>query len=292
MNTHLAYLYLLSPLHTGGASQEGNLVGVARESHTDIPYLPSSTIRGRLRAATPDNRRSALWGHTIDDVMQGAIANLTQGTIWVGNGEILWFPVPSLSHGVVWITSCFLLRRWLRLSGQSLLLPEVGSFSAGNNQKLYLRDAIFSTSELRAWQDWRQYLPTGSPETRTISSALILSDADCQILIKTSLWRQVRVNLDEDKIVKGGFRYEEAIPPETLMYFPWDTTTTTKGNGANPRETAIATEFQNLLRGCDTWQFGGQESLGRGFVELWTDQPTSGQETSTPAASTPKTSAQ
>ncbi|MEA5543108.1 RAMP superfamily CRISPR-associated protein [Limnoraphis robusta Tam1] len=50
-NTDIVYLYLLSPLHTGGTSQEGNVVGIARETHTDLPYLPSSTIRGRLRAS-------------------------------------------------------------------------------------------------------------------------------------------------------------------------------------------------------------------------------------------------
>lgn len=27
---HLVYLYLLSPLHTGGTTQEGNLLGIAR----------------------------------------------------------------------------------------------------------------------------------------------------------------------------------------------------------------------------------------------------------------------
>ncbi|MFM6278344.1 MAG: RAMP superfamily CRISPR-associated protein, partial [Dolichospermum sp.] len=35
------YLYLLSPLHTGGTTQEGNLLGIARESHTNLPYIPS-----------------------------------------------------------------------------------------------------------------------------------------------------------------------------------------------------------------------------------------------------------
>jgi len=49
---NLVYLYLLSPLHTGGTTQEGNLLGIARESHTNLPYIPSSTIRGRLRAVS------------------------------------------------------------------------------------------------------------------------------------------------------------------------------------------------------------------------------------------------
>ncbi len=270
MNAQVSYLYLLSPLHTGGASQEGNLVGIARESHTDLPYLPSSTIRGRLRASTPETDRNKLWGNTIADVMGGTNSNLTQGTLWVGDACILWFPVPSLSHGVVWVSSPLLLRRWLRLQEQPADIPAVGSFSGGDRQKLYLKDAIFRANQLTPWQNWRAYLPEGNSEIQTIDKVLVLSDRDCQVLIQSSLWRQVRVNLDDSKIVQGGFRYEEAIPPETLMFFAWNVTVTAHDNSEAVRK------LQELITDQHkTWQFGGQESLGRGFVELWSVAPTS-----------------
>jgi len=271
MKPNLAYLYLLSPLHTGGTSQEGNLVGIAREVHTELPYLPSSTIRGRLRAATPESERTQLWGNTIDDVKEGTDENLKQGALWVGDGAIIWFPVPSLSHGVVWVTSHFLLRRWMRLTNQQLPIPEVGSFSKGNSKNLYLKDAIFKAADLKKWDQknpYSKYIPTGSEETKTISQVLVLSDQDCQVLIQSSLWRQVKVKLDDKKNVDGGFRYEEAIPPETLMYFPWGTTVSTNGK-ANDNSAAT---LKNLLKQKDIfWQLGGQESLGRGFVELWSN---------------------
>ena len=264
--TNLAYLYLLSPLHTGGTTQEGNLVGIAREAHTDLPYLPSSTIRGRLRAATSDANRSQLWGNSIEDVTSGKSQNLEQGALWVGDGAILWFPVPSLSHGVVWVSSPFLLRRWVRFFNKNLSIPKVGSFSGGNSKNLYLKDAIFQTSDLTSWakQEWPKYIPKGSQETETISQVLVLSEQDCQVLIQSSLWRQVKIKLDQKKNVEGGFRYEEAIPPETLMYFPWGTTAATNGKGNNADAT-----LKQLLQEQDTWQLGGQESLGRGFVEIW-----------------------
>jgi CRISPR-associated protein Cmr4 len=291
--TNLAYLYLLSPLHTGGTSQEGNLVGIARESHTDLPYMPSSSIRGRLRAATPESDRIKLWGNTIEDVnsatvnsqtqeseqnqttptptsISTAVTNLIQGALWVGDAALLWFPVSSLSHGVVWISSPFLLRRWMRLTNNSLPMPEVGSFSKGNSKNLYLKDAIFKAADLKKWNEktqWRQYLPTGSEETNTISQVLVLSDQDCQVLIQSSLWRQVKVKLDEKKNVDGGFRYEEAIPPETLMFSPWGTTVATNGK-VNDASTILKTMLQKK---DIVWQFGGQESLGRGFVELWSN---------------------
>ncbi|NEQ98035.1 MAG: type III-B CRISPR module RAMP protein Cmr4 [Cyanothece sp. SIO2G6] len=278
MNSNISYLYLLAPLHTGGASQEGNTVGIAREVHTELPHLPSSTIRGRLRSSTPDDednrvgcQQVRLWGNTIDDVNQGIFDNLIPGSLWIGNGEILWFPISSLSHGVVWITSPFLLRRWLRLQpfgdGNALDIPEPGQFSGGNRESLYLKDAIFQPNELTQWDNWKDYLPSGSPEVKTITQALVLSDANCQILIQMGLWRQVRINLGEGKTLaeNAGFRYEEAIPPETLMYFPWGPTTSCNGS-AN----SACQELITILDQQDTWQFGGQESLGRGLVEVWT----------------------
>lgn len=271
MNTQLAYLYLLSPLHTGASSQEGNLLGIAKEVHTELPYLPSSTLRGRLRAETKDKQQQImLWGNTIEDVKAGQAENLTQGSVWLGDAAVLWFPVPSLSHGVVWVSSPLLLRRWLRFTKQTAEIPPVGSFSGGNQKSLYLRDAIFqaNSTDLHAWskEQWEKFIPAGSQETSTITEVLVLSDQDCKILIESSLWRQVRVNLDDQKGT-GALRYEEAIPPETLMYFPWGTTTTL----SDADKQIVFDLMRSLLSDNTIQQFGGQESLGRGLVELWTE---------------------
>lgn len=272
MTKKIAYLYLLSPLHTGGTSQEGNMVGIAREVHTDLPYLPSSTIRGRIRANTPEENRNELWGNTLDDVKDGKDENLTQGLLWIGDAYILWFPVPSLSHGIVWVTSPFLLRRWLRLTNSDLPYPNddfIGKFSESNRKNLYLKDAVVKASELKPWSDWTKYIPNGNDETKTISKVLVLSDQDCEILIQSSLWRQVKIKLDNDKQVDGGFRYEEAIPPETLMFLPWGVTAIANNN--DQKNNAIASLPEILSNHDNDWQFGGQESLGRGFVEIWTN---------------------
>ncbi|MFN9866286.1 MAG: type III-B CRISPR module RAMP protein Cmr4, partial [Pseudanabaena sp.] len=66
------------------------------------------------------------------------------------------------------------------------------------------------------------------------------------------------------KTVNGGFRYEEAIPPDTLMYFPWGVTSQANGSSAK-----ALTDFQSLLAKDSILQIGGQESLGRGFVQLF-----------------------
>lgn len=277
MTLSTAYLYLLSPLHTGGSSQEGNLLGIARETHTDLPYLPASTIRGRIRAETKDaSIQKFLWGNTIQDVTGGQDANLTQGAIWIGDGSLLWFPVASLSHGVVWVTSPLLVKRWLRFNREQLPMPLVGQFSGGNARSLFLKDAVFqkNTPDLSQWNkpDWLKYIPQGSPETEIISNVLVLSDENLRILVEMSLWRQVRVNLD-DKKNADAFRFEEAIPPETVMYFPWGVNTALP----DEQKSSACQEFQNLLTSGVKQpnlikQIGGQESLGRGLVEVWLAQ--------------------
>ena len=260
---NLIYLYLLSPLHTGGTSQEGNLLGIARESHTNLPYVPSSTIRGRVRSLTSDKQlQNKLWGNTIDDVTDGEDANLTQGNLWVGDASILWLPVPSLSHGVVWVSSPMLLQRWARLKGATAKLPEQYSNNFANGKPVYLKDAILKSGDLQITSDLEVWIPKSTASS--IERVLVLPDRHCATLIQMSLWRQVKIKLDKHKTVDGGFRYEEAIPPDTLMYFPWGMTSQANGQAQDSQA-----KFKKLLTDNAVMQIGGQESLGRGFVQQW-----------------------
>ena len=254
------YLYLFSPLHTGGTTQEGNLLGIARESHTNLPYIPSSTIRGRLRASVTDSmQKNSLFGTDLKDSQQ-----LEQGSIWIGDASLLWIPVPSLSHGVVWISCPMLLHRWARFHGNMAKLPaEYSTNIAAVNSAIYLKDAMLKGDRLQQWSNWKEFVPQ-SAETRAIERVMVLPDQHCSTLIQMSLWRQVKVKLDAHKSVEGGFRYEEAIPPDTLMYFSWGITSQANGNAAKSQE-----DFESLLTNNQILQIGGQESLGRGFVQQW-----------------------
>jgi CRISPR-associated protein Cmr4 len=266
-------LYLLAPLHTGGTSQEGNLVGIARESHTNFPYIPSSSIRGRLRSSQSDRvKQIQLFGNLLEDKKDTKFVaeykaetgieldGLEQGQIWIGDASILWLPVPSMSHGVVWISCPMLLRRWGRLHGITNIPPEY-STSLSQTAPIYLKDAIIDKQHLHEWPDWGQFVT--QPHSQ-IERVLVLPDRHCGTMIQMSLWRQVKIRLDKDKHVDGGFRSEEAIPPDTMMYFPWGTTVQINGKSVQAQ-----TDFQELLTSQPILQFGGQESLGRGFVEHW-----------------------
>lgn len=280
-SANIAYCYLLSPLHTGGTTQEGNLLGIAREAHTDLPYIPSSTIRGRLRSLFGDDRlleRVLMFGPDLKDLQNTELTQqykertkkdlnqLEQGDLWIGDGSLLWVPVPSLSHSIVWISCPQLLRRWKRLNPNVGNIPTAGHYYLKEGSKtVYLKDARITLGNNQALsEDDKKRIVPDHPEAAEMERLLILPDAHCATLIQMSLWRQVKVKLNESKSVEGGFRYEEAIPPDTVMYFPWGTT-----SQANATAQASVASLGDRLRKEPILQIGGQESLGRGFVELW-----------------------
>ncbi|MEA5594742.1 type III-B CRISPR module RAMP protein Cmr4 [Rivularia sp. UHCC 0363] len=287
MTCNLVYLYLIAPLHTGGTTQEGNLLGIARESHTNLPYAPSSTNRGKLRVSETNNvKRVKLFGPQLEDIKNSEfvqeyeqatgkkLTQLEQGDIWIGDASILWLPVPSLSHGVIWISCPILLERWARFRNMNnhISAEELNNLEYKTNldvgKPVYLKDAVISANYLKKWNnkdEWKKFVPQ-SQQTNSIHKILILPDPYCITLIQMSLWRQVKIKLDIHKTVDGGFRYEEAIPPDTVMYFPWGITSQTNG-----RTNSSTEDFQALIKANSLMQIGGQEGLGRGFVQTWTE---------------------
>lgn len=285
MTNCLTYLYLLTPLHTGGSSNEGNLMGIAREVHTEFPYLPASGIRGKNRAELESKypqEAGIFFGQKIKDGQQP-----TEGEVWFADATLLFFPIASLSHHLVWITCPLWLERWNRwLDGKPLqpfikqcrqVLSDSKSSSKSavisfKSEKLYLQNALLKTAELEIIDasviaKLTQTLnASGGMISEIAKKLIVVTDEDCIALVETGLQREVRVALEENsKTVKGGsFRSEEAIPPETVLFFPWGMKV-----AKEPEKTAnIRLELQNLL--SDRLQFGGLEGLGRGWADLIT----------------------
>ena len=113
-----------------------------------------------------------------------------------------------------------LLRRWAKFNPELLAkIPSEYSCSFyKEDSSVYLKDAILKGTDLSQWTDWKDFVPQ-TDLTKSISQVLVLPDRHCATLIQMSLWRQVKIKLDSTKTVDGGFRYEEAIPPDTLMHF-------------------------------------------------------------------------
>ncbi|MEQ8974433.1 MAG: type III-B CRISPR module RAMP protein Cmr4 [Coleofasciculus sp. C1-SOL-03] len=281
MNNYLTYVYLLTPLHTGASSQEGNLMGIAREVHTEFPYLPASSLRGKIRSEletlNPDTA-GLLFGQKIKDGMQP-----TEGEVWFADATLLFFPIASLSHHFIWITCPLWLERWNRWLDKTPLTPFIQHCRQTISDSkpacvsfppapLYLQTALLKPSNLTQLDS----SPLSKPLTPLIQAQgmisqltqklVILSDEDCNALVELGLQREVRVALEEtSKTVKGGsFRSEEAIPPEAVLFFPWGMKQSKHEEETKPIRRHLKTILNQRL------QFGGLEGLGRGWADLQT----------------------
>lgn len=298
MTNYLTYLYLLTPLHTGGSTNEGNLMGIAREVHTEFPYLPASSLRGKIRSEIEQIDSEAagrLFGQKIKDGQQP-----TEGEVWFADATLLFFPIASLSHHLVWITCPLWLERLNRWLGKETITPLIqncssilkGDKSAVVNfspEKLYLQTALLNTKDLKQIDfnplviQIEKLLQINSLITQIKNKLIVLTEEDCIALVETGLQREVRVALEEEtKTVKGGsFRSEETIPPEAVLFFPWGLKPSKKmttETQLTKEEIEKKAEADKKIR-QDTYtmlnqrlQFGGLESLGRGWADLRTKE--------------------
>ena len=247
MTNYLTYLYLLTPLHTGGSSNEGNLMGIAREVHTEFPYLPASSLRGKIRSELESKADlEEISGHFFGQKIKNG-NQPTEGEVWFADATLLFFPIASLSHHLVWITCPLWLDRWSRwlnadTTAIQTLIGNCRNYFRNTEQpksavisfppeKLYLQTALLNRSNLvyenfKCLQDSLQSVTENNGLLAYLFQKLIvLTDEDCAALVEIGLQREVRVALEEaSKTVKGGsFRSEEAIPPEAVLFFPWGT---------------------------------------------------------------------
>lgn len=282
MTNYLTYMYLLTPLHTGGSANEGNMMSIAREVHTEFPYLPASSLRGKIRSELeykyPEEAK-VFFGHKIENGQQP-----TEGEVWFADATLLFFPIASLSHHLVWVTCPLLLERWHRWLNNASLQPvikeireilsgdksAVVSFSA---EKIYLQTALLKKADIQQLKPenieilTQQLVDIIAKEgiiSQLTKKLIILTDEDFISLVETGLQREVRVmlNTDAKTVKRGSFRSEEAIPPEAVLFFPW---------GMKPAKAANKTAEirQAILQLLDErLQFGGLEGLGRGWADL------------------------
>ncbi|QLE57412.1 type III-B CRISPR module RAMP protein Cmr4 [Nostoc sp. TCL26-01] len=281
MNHYLTYVYLLTALHTGSSSNEGNLMGIAREVHTDFPYLPASGIRGKTRAELTSicpNEVDIFFGQKIEDGKQP-----TEGEVWFADATLLLFPIASLSHHMIWITCPLWLERWnrwLKNSEVKNITRQCRSHLSKNKsavvsfpaEQLYLQTALIEREHLlridfsHIFKALDSLIQTNDLMGEIKNKLVVINDEDCIALVETGLVREVRVALEKDsKTVKGGsFRSEEAIPPEAVLFLPWGMKIAKDTNVTKNIRQEIGKLFQDRL------QFGGLESLGRGWTDLKT----------------------
>lgn len=298
-NNHvvLTSIYTLTPTHCGVGSTSGAVdLPIARESHSGLPILPASGLKGAARAAL----RAELGRDDVDTLFGPDTADadgLKAGALAFTEAHLLLLPVRSFVRPWLYVTApCLIDRlnrdlRALKLEGHLLPLgrrPNQGtgpvpgtvfvSQESLGKQPLVLEDRVFPSSNLfydenisRLAERIAALLPPEELETRTrISQGLVVvSDDDLNLLLEQCIPVQARIKLNERKTTTqdgGNLWYEESLPSDCLFV-----SFVMNRPGGGTKEAGALTTLKNEWKKRSYLQIGGNETVGMGFC-WWTFQ--------------------
>lgn len=282
----IGYLYSLAPIHCGGEGDLGNILEIAREVHTNFPYIPGSSLRGSLRDEVKlidPNAADVLFGKELNGDGQMGVHQ-----VWFGDARLLWIPMRTMSMNggtdvFTWVSCHSLIRDHALVTRQAM--ASFPDYSVGTKPGNYLvADAQVTVKPLSEEQQ-KAIALTGNWHPNLASAVkpiwqkncIVLPDADFYILMEHSLWTQVR-NKIKDSSSKNGdekatepqaqdgsaeiFWTDVCIPRDTIFYYPWGYSLL-KNKPIAAEHQFLITVLQGLV------QVGGQANVGRGWVQSW-----------------------
>jgi CRISPR-associated protein Cmr4 len=268
----VGYLYSLAPIHCGGEGDLGNISEIAREVHTNFPYIPGSSLRGSLR-----NEIEEYQGKEVGDRLFGQ--ELTDGKmgvhqIWFGDARLLWVPMRTMSvqgeDVFTWVSCPTLLRDCALISRRSFDGFANLTSAVGSRKDTYMvADARVEVaamteeqkSSIELTENWSNSLGDDT-KSHWQNNRIILPDNNFQVLMEHALWTQVR-NVIADTGGADIFWTDVCIPRDTIFYYAW-------GYSVAKTDPIRATDcgvMQEILTGLI--QVGGQANVGRGWVQSW-----------------------
>ncbi len=257
-------------VHVGTGQVMGAVdLPVAREAATDYPLVPGSGVKGALREVA-----ETTWGETDPRVAEVFGGPDSAGGLLVSDARLLLLPVRSLQSSYCWLTCPYLLERLQRdlkrsgyEAGGEAVLVEPGRYLGPFKDKLFLEERSFTKKN--AVPDWviaqiRLLVPHASTQGRLEAQVVVLSDQDFAWYARYGLAVQAHNVLDEKKQSKNLF-YEEALPPDTLLYC----ILSERSAGSIEQALGLFSEHPYI-------RLGGNETTGQGWMALSIGNPTQG----------------
>jgi CRISPR-associated protein Cmr4 len=139
-------IFTRTPLHVGCGSSVGAVdQPVARERHTRFPIIPGSAIKGVLADLWLDwsNKEKPVRNEEGIKLFGSEMGNASAGSLLIGEGRILLFPVRSARKCWAWITCPLALERFAFDAGIELpKLPEIANDETVASSELALDDSV------------------------------------------------------------------------------------------------------------------------------------------------------
>ena len=288
MDIHVIGMLAETFIHPGTGQSEGAIdLRVAREAATDYPVIPGSGCKGAwrdyARAVWPAKTDAASEGREQDDsakVLQLFGKPEEAGDILFGDARILLLPIRSLAGSYRWVTCPHLIERWERdrqraglgpangfrwpqpglADGDALDRPHV--LAAEGSGPLFLEERLFEITDTvpGALTDLLRPAIVHAPTRDRLAGQLaIISDHQFAALARMGLAVTAHNSLDKDTKSSKALWYEEALPPDTIMY----TLLSERRSGGD-----ALTTLTGQLADKPYLQLGGNETVGQGWFKV------------------------
>jgi CRISPR-associated protein Cmr4 len=268
----VGYLYSLAPIHCGDEGDLGNISEIAREVHTNFPYIPGSSLRGSLRNEVESYQdlevANRLFGQELTDGKMGV------HQIWFGDARLLWVPMRTMSvkgeDVFTWVSCPTLLRDCALISRRTFDGFAALTNAVGSRKDVYMvADArieveVMNEAQIRSIKLTERWSNSLGNDTKTQweNNRIVLPDNDFQVLMEHSLWMQVR-NVIADTGGAEIFWTDVCIPRDTIFYYAWGYSVAKNA----PIRATDCEVMQEILTGLI--QVGGQANVGRGWAQSW-----------------------
>jgi CRISPR-associated protein Cmr4 len=284
MKTRILYTHVLSPLHAGTGQGIGVIdLPIAREKATGLPFLAGSSVKGSLRDMCDDKEtRKKLFGPEKNNAEEHA------GSVQFSDQRLLLLPVRSLKGTFAWVTSPYVLNRFVRdaqdanaddlVKAVPIPLSDEESqecFVVNGNKlemdgKVYLEDLDLTVSNDKPKaKEWAEALASeifaGDWQDLFKERFCIVPDDVLNFLLDTATEITARISIDENTktAAEGQLWYEEALPCETVLFGMVLAVKIGKVN-LDPRDALL--EVGKLMN--TPVQLGGKATVGRGLCRL------------------------
>ncbi len=278
MKQRILYIFTRTPLHIGA----GNSVGpidqpIVRERHTGFPIIPGSSLKGVLR----DSVRSDddLLAH--EDAIFGPQDSTRAGTVSIGEGKILAFPVRSAKGSFAFITCPLALERFLRQrpdlesdKEKRYSVPDepkdmtcrsgsAVTISKGQENGVVLEEYRFNKADNfpALWEKLLLELLDDPVWQAGKGRFVLLSNGDFAHFVKNAceVSQHVGINPETGTAKKGALFNLEAVPAETLFFASITPMTRAEDD---------LTGLEELFLKRPLLQLGGDGTTGLGFCSI------------------------
>ncbi len=298
MKAQLTFVHALSSLHAGTGRGAGVIdLPIARERATNLPFLPGSSLKGALRS------RCMIQGNTeicsrIFGSADPDVSDNPGSKVQFSDQRLLLLPIRSLAGIFAWVTSPYVLRRFLRDMSTAQIKepgpipepekPEQCLFPTNQrhlvvkinekSEKVCLEDLRLAaannpevTSKVTIWAEWiaKQVFPTEEIwQHMLIERFCIVHDSVFNFLSETASEVSARIRLEQDSktVQDGGLWYEETLPPETILAGIALATPINHGKQPELKTDEIFQKIGELT--SEALQLGGKATVGRGLCQV------------------------